>query len=164
MLAQNGRIPFLLKLYDSSGVNLGRDLVLQNGVDDAIRELLRTDVFAMFRQAVLPAALIQSDTWQVDGRKFAVHFGLSAALSPEEYEKEYTRILKEKFEGTAANLPQEMMTEGLWTHVKGPKILPVSFITPYSKDKDGALEFQDTLEMAGGSNSLLPDWWKTVVN
>jgi len=149
-LALDGRIPFLLKVYDASGVSHKSDLVLENGVDDSIRELLRASAAVMFHKIALPAALIQSDTWQVDGHKFAAFFGLSETLPLDEYEKEYIRILNEKFKGTAANLPPELMTEGIATCIKGPKIMPVSFITPYSRDKDGALEFKDTMELGGG--------------
>jgi len=138
--------------------------VLQNGVDEPIRELLRTNVTALFRRVMLPAVLIQSDTWQVDGSKFATFFGLSETISFEEYEKEYIRILNEKFEGTAANLPQELMTEGIVTSIKGPKIMPISFLTPYERDKEGALEFKETKEIEGASISLLPDWWNVPVN
>jgi hypothetical protein len=163
-LVQDGRIPFRLKVYNSLGVNHPPDLVLKDGVDDSVRELLRTHVFAMFHSVALPAALYQSDTWQVDGQKITTYFGLSETLSFEEYEKEYIRILNEKFEGTAANLPPELMTEGIYTGIKGPQIMPVSFITPYVRDKDGALEFKDTKEVEGGISNLLPDWWETPVN
>lgn len=129
-----------------------------------MRELLRTHVSAMFHSVALPAALYQSNTWQVDGSKFAAYFGLSATLSFEKYEEEYIRILDEKFEGTAANLPQELWVEGLFTGIKGPRIMPVSFVTPYSRDKDGVLEFKDTREVENAVSSLLPDWWKTTVN
>ena len=112
----------------------------------------------------MPAALYQSDTWQVDGSKFAAYFGLSATLSFEKYEEEYIRILDEKFEGTAANLPQELCVEGLFTGIKGPRIMPVNFVTPYSRDKDGVLEFKDTREVEGAFSNLLPDWWETTVN
>jgi hypothetical protein len=163
-LAQDGRIPFRLKAYNASGVSHRSDLVFQNGIDDSIRELLRTNVTTFLHAIALPAALFQSDTWQVDGQKITTYFGLSETLSFEEYEKEYIRILNEKFEGTAANLPPELMTEGIYTGIKGPQIMPVSFITPYVRDKDGALEFKDTKEVEGGISNLLPDWWETPVN
>lgn len=163
-LARDGRLPFLLRPYSDAGVHFYRDLILQNGIGDPEREKLRTITVELFRRTALPAALIQSDTYQVDARKFSTHFGLSAELSPEEYQEEYLRILDEKFKGTAENLPQELWTDGIITCIKGPKILPINFITSYHKDEDGALEFEDTDELAGAVINLLPDWWETTIN
>lgn len=163
-LVQDGRIPFLLRVYNAAGAQLHHDLILPNGVDDTIRELLRTKVYTMFRATALPAALIQSDSWAVDGRKFAARFGLNEMLSPEEYEEEYSRVMNDQFDGTAENLPQELRKETIFTYIKGPMIPPVCFMTPYSKDTNGALEFQETTMVAGGSSSLLPDWWDETIN
>ena len=163
-LVQNGRVPFILRVYNSEGVAHSPDLVLPNGVDDVMRELLCTKVYTMFRITALPAALIQSDSWAVNGKKFAAHFGLAASLSPEKYEEEYCRVLNEQFEGTAENLPPDIRSEVIFTYIKGPLVQPVCFMTPYSKDTKGAFKFQETQVMNGGSSALLPDWWNTTIN
>ena len=163
-LAREGRMPFRFRVYNADGVAADPDLVVPEGVDDKVRDFFCTKVFPLFQRFQAPAGLMQMDTWQVDANKFAVHFGLSMPCDSAEFVKEYFRILNEKFNGTAANLPPELMIEGMITTIKGPKIMPVSFITQYSRKEDGTLEFRDTKELEEDLNTLLPDWWETVVN
>jgi hypothetical protein len=163
-LAREGSMPFRFRVYNADGVAADPDLVVPEGVDGKVYDFLRTKVFLLFQHFQAPAALMQMDTWQVNGNKFAVHFGLSMPCDSAEYKKEYSRILNEKFKGTAANLPPELITEGMITTIKGPKIMPVSFITQYSRKEDDTLEFRDIKELEKDLNPLLPDWWETVIN
>lgn len=163
-LAKDGYLPFLLRPYNGSETHILKDMILRNGVDDYVREKLRTVVVEFFRRFSLPAVLIQSDTYQVDGYKFRQYFGLPENLPPDRFQEEYGRILDEKFEGTAEKLPQELWIDGIITCIKGPMVLPISFATSYHKDNDGALKFDETNELEGGYVNLLPDWWEASIN
>jgi hypothetical protein len=163
-LSKNGSIPFLLRAYSYSGTPILEDLVFPAGVNDATRMILKTMVPYTFSKVHLQVALMQSDARAVDGHKFASLFGISKEISVEEYEKEYTRILHEKFEDTVANLPSELWADILITCIKGPLVMPISFITYYQKSTEGKIELEPVKEEAQFSLGLLPDWWEETIN
>lgn len=154
----------MLRAYSSDGTPTIPDLVLPSGVDNVSRKILRTIVPITFAGISLPVALMQSDARAVDGHKFASYFGISEKISVEEYTAKYCRILHEKFEDTAANLPSELWADILITCIKGPLVMPLSFITYYQKSTEGKIEFQPAKEEAQFSLGLLPDWWKETIN
>jgi hypothetical protein len=162
-LNRDGCLPFLLRLYDDNGRALGEDLILQDGLDDITRKRLLVYVLEMFPKIHLPAALVQSDTRAVNGVKFRKYFGLPAVMPHEEFQKIYGRILTERFDGTAANLPQEVWNDMLFTTLKGPQILPINYSTFYTKDATGQIKAVDTVGMTELANYFLPDWWNTTI-
>ena len=163
-LSKGESLPFMVRAYDHNGSAAQRDLLLSNGLDDAARAVLRTTTRSIFSGIHLPAALVQSDARAVHGDKFAKYFGVSEKLSIREYEEEYSRILTEKFDGTVANLPQELWIDALVTCIKGPKIMPVNFMTFYEKNAKGKIEFEPAKEQPGAEINFLPDWWKNTIN
>ena len=163
-LLRHGRIPFLLRPYDELGGHPLPDMISTDGIDDFMRWVLRTKAVAVFRRWELCAALMQSDTMQVDGHKFAQHFGLSRTLSPEEYQQEYLRILDKDFAGSVANMPRDLWQDAIATSIKGPKI-PVIFLrTIYHKDTAGKVVLEDTERYSHGFMNIIPDWWEPVKN
>lgn len=162
-LQKTGVLPFRLRAYNEDGSLRRHDLVFENGLNDLSRNILQTMVPKMFREVCLPAALIQSDSWSVHGPRFRAYFGLPVVSSLEQYEKSYLRILKEKFDGTAANLPPEVMSEAILTSIKGPQVMPFIFLTPYKKDAAAHVTFESTKEQAVPWFNLLPDWWDSTI-
>ena len=163
-LSKSGSIPFLLRPYSYDGTPILEDLVFSTGVNDATRTILRTMVPYTFSKIHLQAALMQSDARAVDGRKFAAYFGISKGISVEEYKKEYTRILHEKFEDTVANLPSELWADILITCIKGPLVMPISFVTYYKKSAEGKIEAEPVKEETQFALDMLPDWWEDTIN
>jgi hypothetical protein len=163
-LSKRGSVPFLLRSYSYDGTPILEDLVIEAGINNAMRTVLSTVVPYTFSKIHLQVALMQSDARAVNREKFASYFGISRKIPNEEYVKEYTRILHEKFEDTVANLPSELWADILITCVKGPLVMPLSFITYYQKSTEGKIEFQPAKEEAQFSLGLLPDWWKETIN
>jgi len=163
-LSKGESLPFMVRAYDHNGSAAQRDLLLSNGLDDAARLALRMTTQSVFSEIHLPAALVQSDAMAVDGAKFAKYFGLTEKLSIREYEKEYIRILTERFDGTMANLPRALWTDALVTSIKGPQIMPVNFMTFYEKNAKGKIEFGPTKENPAAEVNFVPDWWKNTIN
>jgi hypothetical protein len=163
-LSKSGSLPFLLRAYSHDGTPYMKDLVLQNGIDDASRTILKTVVPYTFSEIHLQVALMQSDARAVDGHKFARYFGISENILVKEYKKEYSRILHEKFEDSVVNLPSELWADILITCIKGPLVMPLSFITFYQKSAEGKIEFQPVKEETQFSLGMLPDWWKDTIN
>ena len=163
-LSKGESLPFMVRAYDHNGCAAQRDLLLTNGIDDAGRAALRTMTREIFSEIHLPAALVQSDAMAVDGSKFAKYFGLAEKIPFKEYEKEYIRILAERFDGTVANLPRELWVDALVTSIKGPQIMPANFMTFYEKNAKGKIEFAPTEERPAAAVNFLPDWWKNTIN
>jgi len=141
-----------------------KDLILLDGIDDAARAILKTMVPLTFSEMHLQAALMQSDARAVNGAKFSSYFGISWKIPKKEYIKKYNRILHEKFEGTVANLPQELWTDILITCIKGPLVMPISFVTYYKKSAEGKIEAEPIKEETQFVLDMLPDWWKDTIN
>jgi len=163
MLKQEGKLPFLLRPYEEKGERRRQDLVLEDGLSDGHRLVLRTLVAASFRAFPPAAALTQADGMELRSVEFSAHFGISPGIPPEEYYKEYDRILNEQFGGTMANLPAELWRETVVTAIKGPKIEPTLIHTVYGRKPDGEIEFGATDERYTMFESVLPDWWEETV-
>jgi hypothetical protein len=152
---------FLLRVYLSPTSHL-QDMVLTGGLSPAARRAM-PGVAEILRAFNAPAALVQSDSRQLDVNKFAAYFKLAAKLTAREVLEEYHRVLNEHYEGTMANLPRELWYDALTTVIKGPKMMPLLIKTAYHGDKDGNVEWEETLGHGGLTDFLLPDWWDEAV-
>jgi len=160
---ENAGIPFRLRPYKSPAVR-GQDLILEDGLDDKFRSLLRTVFVSMFRAIKLPAALIQSDARQLKMQEVCQLFGLPAGLGYDETQIEYFRILNEQFGGTMENLPRHLWTDSIFTTIKGPEVMPWMLSTCYHGDQDGKVVYEETIETPGVESYILPDWWESTLN
>jgi hypothetical protein len=163
-LVQDGCIPFRLRPYNNAGKSPLHDLIFEDGIGDGGRQALKSIAILTFSKIHLPAALIQSDAMMVDMPKFIKYFGLSSDLSPFAVQDEYSRILAERFDGTAENLPQELWTDIIFTYIKGPQIMATGFQTAYQKDAEGRVKFKLTGEVPEALSNILPDWWENTIN
>jgi hypothetical protein len=161
---ENAGLPFRLRPYDETGEHPDKDLVFQQGVDDARRALLRILVVPVFRKVGTPAVLVQADARIGKMPEIAGHFGWPADLGFEEYEKRYSRILKEQYDGTIANMPPHLWVDAIFTTIKGPKIIPFIISTPYHAGEHGEVVYEEAMETSGVVSPLLPDWWESPVN
>lgn len=154
-------MPLLLRVYLSPTNHL-RDMILPGGMSTEARRAM-PGIAEILRAFNAPAALVQSDSRQLDVNKFAAYFKLAAKLTAREVLEEYQRVLNEHYEGTMANLPRELWYDALATVIKGPKMMPLLIRTPYHGDANGNVEWEETLETGGLTDFLLPDWWDEAV-
>ena len=165
ILREAGRCPFRLHVYPPATSKAQHELVWMEpeGLSDENRERLRR-MNATWRIHSPTAVLMTSDTWQTDSQKFSRHFGIPLNLPYEEFQKRYSQVLDEKFDGTLANVPNEVKIEAVVTMIKGPKIGQFSELTFYRRKQSRIIitETRDTTNYYGQLN-LIPDWWDRTI-
>lgn len=161
--------------YDSQGIPLrifihseenpeGVLLESQDGFSPEFAKRLQL-LNAVMRVVKPAAVLIQTDGWFGRMDKVAERCGLPISASADVMYKAFNKLVNEEYDGTMANMPEELRAEGILTVIKGPKFPQISIITFYHGDGDKVVLEEEMEESKGlGILNVIPDWWKPIVN
>jgi hypothetical protein len=118
------------------------------------------------KQVLCRAVILISDTRWIDADKVQDFLGIKpiAEIGVEAWQKEYRRILTEKFDGQIRNLPRPLWSEAILIVMKGPELkgkIP-SVMARYEAGPGDTIRWIPTLantEQHTAKFDLLPDWW-----
>lgn len=111
------------------------------------------------------AIVLVSDTFHVKVKSFSERFNIPEGLSWDEWQKIYREILDVQFEGSIANLPENLRSDALVLAMKGPMVQQRVFFMPYHEGVGDSIRWDAEEPEHEAEILMLEDWWdKTPVN
>lgn len=117
------------------------------------------------REMGVLAIVLVNDTYHCNSKKLAERYGLDPKMPYEEFKKVYVDILDTQFNGSLANVPDDLKSDALIIAMKGPIVQQRVFFLPYHEGVGDSIRWDEEEPEHEGEILMLDDWWtKTPVN
>ena len=117
------------------------------------------------KRSLATAIILIADARSVEEETICEKLGIRPVkeIGLEEFQRQYTKIRTERYDGDARNFPPDWYTDLIMTIAKGPTI-PVMFRAAYytKGDRDSIKWLEPTEKQKSPTQelfNLIPDWW-----